>query len=115
MDYQEVDLKTINSGAAFDLFEEQLRKVLENIADPNTPPEAVREIRLVVKIKPTEDRAKAATTVQATAKLAATKPHDSFVILGTDGQRIHAYTTNPKQNVLDLDEARAQQGGTGGA
>lgn len=102
MDYQKVSLQTLNSGAAVELFEEEFRKALENIGDPNTTPEAIREVRVVVKIKPNKDRNSAVTTVQATSKLAPCQPHESFVLFDHDGRgRVTAYSTDPKQAELE--------------
>lgn len=52
-EYAQVNIKNINSGAITELFNAELPKVLENIADDNTKPDASREIRLIIKIKPT--------------------------------------------------------------
>jgi len=100
MDYKTVDLQSLNSGAAVELFEEAFEKVLDNISDPNTDPRALREIRLVVKIKPNEERSGAVTTVSVASKLANVKPHESFIVLGTDGSGLHAYVSDPKQKIL---------------
>ena len=99
-DYQKVSIDTLNGGAIKDLFDRELEAVLENIADRNTKPDAVREIRLVVKFKPDENRAQANSEVQCTSKLAPTKPHAGFVIFGLDGETPAAYTTDPKQQDL---------------
>lgn len=104
MDYKKVDLTTINSGAAIEQFEEEFQKVLENIADPNTDPEKIREVRLVLKMKPSKDRSSATTQITATSKLAPAQPHESFVVLDNDGSQINAYTTDPRQSHFDFEE-----------
>ena len=67
---QVVNLANIGDGAAVELFEAELEKVLENIADPNTPADAVREITLKLKMKPDASRQVGAVGIQATSKLA---------------------------------------------
>lgn len=102
MDYQEVTLTNLNGGVVLDLFNEELGKVLENIADPNTPAEQTREIKIVVKFKPNEERGTAATTIQASSELASPRGHGSFVTFGTDGIRARAYVTDTRQAELGL-------------
>lgn len=100
MESKTVDLKSINSGAAIDLFQNEFKKVLENIADPNVKPDAVREIRLVIKIKPDKNLSAALTTVQVTSKLAPVNPHESVVLFGFDGEKVSAYVSDSKQDDL---------------
>ena len=103
MDYQEVTLDTLNIGAARDLFEAAWTRLLANIGDENTKPTAVRSISITVKVKPNDTRESATTTVSVVDKLAPLTPHEHFVILGMDGGRVHAYTTDPKQQALGLE------------
>ena len=109
MDYLDVDLTNINKGAAIELFQEELGRVLDNIADPNTKPDATREIQLVVKLTPNKDRTSAKTVVYAQSKLAGVQPHEHFVIFGTDGKHPRALVTNPNQNILEFEEQAAQE------
>jgi hypothetical protein len=55
-DEPSVSLQNLGGGAAIELFDLELQKVLENISDENTRPAVVREITLKVKIKPGDDR-----------------------------------------------------------
>jgi hypothetical protein len=70
-----VTLATLGSGAAIELFNIELQKALDNIVDENTPPTALREVWLKVKIKPEEDRNYGKVEITAGAKLA---PINSF-------------------------------------
>ncbi len=103
-EYKKVTLETFNSGAAMDLFEEELKKVLENIADDNTKATAVREIHLIFKIQPTEDRAMAATQIESKSKLASIKPSRSAVFLGIENGKVSAYTNDMKQQELPFEQ-----------
>ena len=103
MDYQEVTIESLNSGAMKDLFEAAWKRLLENIGDSNTKADAVREVRVVVKVKPDKKRESAVTTVAVTDKLTPINPHESFILLSSDGTKVSAYTTDPNQQSLALE------------
>lgn len=106
--YEEMSLRNLGAGAATELFDEELRGVLENIGDPNTPADALREV--VLKIRPNSDRSAAAVEIHATSKLAPVKPVETHVFMGMDGDRVRAYENNPRQpnlpNVTPIEEGR---------
>jgi hypothetical protein len=104
MDYQEVTLDTLNMGAARELFEASWQRLLDNIGDENTKATAVRSIAITVKVKPNDQRSSAETTVSIVERLAPLNPHEHFIVLSGDGQRVQAYTADPKQQVLGLEE-----------
>jgi len=84
-----VTLATIANGAALELFERELSRVIENIADVNTDWKAKREIHLKVTIMPDEGRGLAVTALQVTSKLAGVKPVATVVYFGRkDGQPV---------------------------
>jgi len=105
MDYHEVTLDSLNMGAARELFEAAWDRLLDNISDDNTKAEAVRSIAITVKVKPNKNRENASTTVSVTEKLAPLNPHEHFVVLSTDGKRLHAYTADINQPTLGLEVA----------
>ena len=107
MGYKKVNLSTLNSGAALELFEEEFRKVLVNLSDENTKADATREIKLTIKIKPSKSREVATTQVSVTSKLAPIKPHEASILLSFDGTEVGAYTTNPNQKELPYEEGEA--------
>lgn len=104
MKYQEVTLDTLNLGAARELFEEAWKRLLANVADENTSAKAVRKLTIEVKVKPNEERNSAITTVSVKESLAQLNPHEHFVQFSTDGRRVRAYTTDPGQKPLGLEE-----------
>lgn len=65
-------LDKLLGGALAELFSEALVEVAENVLDPNTKPDAEREILMSVKIKPSKERDIADMSAQVKAKLA---PH----------------------------------------
>ncbi len=55
-EFQSISLPSLANGALTVLFEDELAKVLENILDARTDAEAIRSIKLEIKIKPNEGR-----------------------------------------------------------
>ena len=58
-------LENLGNGAAVELFDEALEKVLKNIMDPNTDPKAERSITMKVTFKPDENRDMAPVTLRS--------------------------------------------------
>ena len=71
-----VTLGNLGDGAAIEKFNDELQKVLDNIIDPNTKADMVREIVLKVRLKPDENRNVAAISIVCGCKLA---PDSEFI------------------------------------
>lgn len=101
MGEENVTLVSIGNGAAVELFDRELERVLENIVDPNTEAEAVRKIKIEFVFQPGENRDKGAVLIKATSTLASLRPADSFIYIGRvkDGSLL-AVEHNPKQLTL---------------
>ena len=93
-----VSLETLGEGAAAELFNLELAKVLDNIQDENTKPTTIRTVTLTLKIKPEEDRSFAQAAISAVAKLAPVNPHPSIFYFGRkpNGKQV-ATEHNPRQ------------------
>ena len=102
-----IQLPTLANGAANELFEDELSKVLENILDVNTEAEATRSITLKLTVKPALDRDSAALKFEASSKLAPTLGVGTAMFIGKQDGRFIAVEHNPKQLQLDLDKARS--------
>ncbi len=63
-------IATLADGAVIERADYQLLRVLEDINDPNTPPDATREITIKLLIKPSSDREDAVIDIVTSAKLA---------------------------------------------
>lgn len=100
-----VGLGTLGSGAAAEMFDDELQKVLANIEDPNTDPEAVRVIVFKVEIRPTPDRATSAVSIACTSKLASVRKAATTLFLGRQAGRRVALEHDPHQLQLDFDAA----------
>lgn len=112
-DDEQVSLVTLNGGAAVELFDDELQKVLDNIGDPNTKPDAAREVVLVIKIKPDEKRRYCDVTIQAKSKIAPTRESGTVFFLGkkAGSTRVIASERNTDQMTLEEAENTTQGGG----
>lgn len=97
VDAQIVTLETLAGGGAAELWDAELRRVLENIHDENTDPEEKREITLKVVIVPTSDREGLKTKVQVTSKLAGFRPISTHLHMGRKDGQLVAVGFDPKQ------------------
>jgi hypothetical protein len=97
---EHVSLENLGSGAATELFNLELQRVLENISDENTKPTAMREVTLKVKIKPGEDRDYGDVEISCVAKLAPVKPFPTNIFIGRHLGRTVATEHSPKQAKL---------------
>lgn len=98
-----VSLATLNSGAAIELFDNELDTVLQNILDPNTKADAAREVILKVKIKPAENRKHADVSIQVSSKLAPAQESKTVFFLGS--KKGHAVAAERDINQMSfLDE-----------
>jgi hypothetical protein len=103
LDYQTVTLESLNSGAVLDLFEAEWQKLINNIQDPNTKPDAVRKVKIEISVKPAKDRRNASTSVSVTPTLAHAMPHEASIVIGLEDGKVQAYTFDPNQKSLDFE------------
>lgn len=95
-----VTLITLNRGAAVEVFQNELAKVLANIADPNTEASASREIDLKVKFKPSENRKEAEIEIESKVKLAQQRKARSRIFFGKVEGEPAAIQVDPNQGSL---------------
>jgi len=100
-----VRLDTIGGGALMELFATELLRVLQNIADPNTDPEAKRTISVTVAMKPNRDRDVADIELKCGSKLAGISTVSSRLFMGKHQGRLIAVESDPRQSNL-FDQAR---------
>jgi hypothetical protein len=102
-----ITLSSIGNGAAFELFQERLTEVLENIQDPNTDPDAARKIVLEFTFKMRdESREMGGVTIKAKTVLAGPKPVGSIVYVGRRDGRAVAVEHDPRQIGMFDDESK---------
>jgi len=83
---KKVSLETLQHGAVIDLFDSELERVLENIADENTKPDQVRKITIELTIKPDKTRRTAETQLKVHSKIAGIKPQESFLFFDRESK-----------------------------
>lgn len=79
-----IDLSTFANGAVAERFDLELKKVLENISDPNTDAKKARKLTLTVTLKADDERDIAFVDVVAKSALAPAKGIETKIILDTD-------------------------------
>jgi hypothetical protein len=102
--YEGIDLNTLNQGAVLDLFAVEWQKLLDNINDLNTKPDAVRKVKIEIAVKPAKDRRNAVSSVSVTTNLAAIMPHEASIVIGVEDGKVMAYTFDPRQQSLDFEK-----------
>jgi hypothetical protein len=96
-----VSLNSLNSGAALELFDAELKKIIDNIADPNTDPKAKREITLKVVFAPSDDRTQAGVTIGVKSKMSAHRGAQTAVWFGRVDGKIAAVESDPSPGLFD--------------
>jgi hypothetical protein len=92
-----ISLETLAGGALAEMFEHELARVLANIANPNTPSTAAREIVVKVRIKPNENRDIGQITATCFANLPRNLPAVTQAYLGMNEGVLMAVEADPRQ------------------
>lgn len=100
-----VSLSNIAKGSAVEIFDHNMKKVLENIKDPNTSAKAARSITLKVDFKPYPDRSGAEIAVSVASRMAPVSSVNSTVFVGVTDGEYAAYSHDVRQAELPLEAA----------
>jgi hypothetical protein len=94
---KKIELSNIQNGVVFDLFEEELRKVLANIEDENTVANTERSITIKIAVKPDKTRRTGDVKIQTSSTLAKVKPAESLLFFDRDKETgvFAAYEDDP--------------------
>lgn len=92
-----VSLKTLAGGTVVERFNYELRKLVENIVDPNTPADKLRKITLEVKVKPDKNREFGPAEIIIKSTLAPLTGIGTNLYFGTEQNKAVAYEHNPDQ------------------
>lgn len=95
-----VELSSLADGAAIVLFNRELQKCIDNIADPNTVAKAKRSVTLTVTILPDVDRKKADVVLDVKSSLAQDRGADTTIWFGKKDGRNVAAEQNMNQGML---------------
>lgn len=99
---ESVTLDSIGGGALSELFAAELSRILGNIADPNTDPEARRTITIVATFKPNRDRDLANVELSCSSKLAGIVSVSTRLFMGRHQGKLVAIESDPRQtNMFD--------------
>lgn len=98
-----VSLSNIANGAAVSHFDHNLKKILENIKDPNTSAKAARSITLKVDFKPYPDRNGSEVSISVSSRLAPVSSVNSTVFVGASEDGYKAYSNDTRQQALPLE------------
>lgn len=79
--WEEISLEAIGEAGAIKQVNYQLKKIIENIRDPNTEAQAVRTVTLKITLKPDADRKGAEIAFKTEAKLAGDMPGADRVVI----------------------------------
>ena len=99
---EEVTLANIGEGVVPELFQRELKAVLENMADINTEVKVAREINIKFKFMPTEQRDMSGLEISCQSKLVGAKSKSSSVFVVHENNKIVGYQMKVKQQEFDL-------------
>lgn len=97
---KKLTLETINFGTMMEIFESEMKKILENVADENTPAKKARTLDIKFTFQPNDEREHLVTTVSTKLGLAQPKSKSSVVMLNYTGTSIDAYVSDARQPEL---------------
>lgn len=96
----ELNIGNICGGAVPELFEHEVTKMLKNIKDENTDPEAKRSITFEFTFKPAPDRKSAVVKLVCKAKHAGVNSVAGSVFMSSAHGEVQAFTEDPRQSTL---------------
>lgn len=79
-----IDLNTFANGALSERANEELQKILENIADPNTDAKIKRKLTITITLKADNKRDVILTNVIAKSTLAPAEPIEAKILMDLD-------------------------------
>lgn len=102
-----VTLASIGNGAALELFDHELKRVIANIGDPNTSAKTKREIVVKVIIQPDEERGIGFASLEVKSKLAGVKPVASTMYFGKkDGELVAVQSNFNQPGIFDEEKSK---------
>ena len=106
---KQVELQSFQNGVVFDLFDEELRKVLANIEDENTVVNQERSITIKIAIMPDKSRRTGEVKLQVSSSLAKIKPVESFLFFDrNEAGEFSAYEDYPGPELDGINEGKVK-------
>ena len=106
-DVDQLNILNIAGGALPERIDDAVQRVLANIADLNTDPEAKRKIVVTVTFSPFKDRSGALVDLAVESKGASPEAVSGTIYIQKRGGQISAFTHDPRQEQLFRHEAPA--------
>lgn len=79
-----INIAELAQGALVELAEDEIRKIIENISDPNTDAKKARKLTITLTFKPLKERDMVNTEIQAKSSLAPYTPIETTICVGKD-------------------------------
>ena len=98
---QGIKIDTIGGGALAEKFDVELERILENILDPNTASNAVREMNLKIKFCPTANRTLGSLKIESSSKLAPDVSYVTQAFFGQVNGKFVCNEHNPNQVTME--------------
>lgn len=102
---ERIKLATLAGGAVQELFDNDLEKVIDNIADPNTSDKVARKLTIEFKFLPAGDRELVGLEIKTKTTLAPVEGTKTKMVIGKDGNvLIAAEYNNQIKGQVKIDE-----------
>ena len=106
---EKVTLQSICNGAIEEVFQKCMADILDNIKDPNTQPEAKRELNIKLSFNPFPDRSGMTVTFSPKTTMAQIGAVSSTLHISLAGGELAAYPHDPRQEKLFQPEIGMRQ------
>lgn len=112
----QMDINSMAGGAMAEKLNIELRKLAENVMDPNTKADSVRTVTIQIKIKPNETRQIGASEISVKSSLAPSKgiPTSFMFDFDRDGKAVIKELLSPDRNQLIVNNDGEVADATGG-
>lgn len=101
---ERLELGSIAGGGVSEVFAHEMRRVLENIADPNTKATAKRSITVKIALKPNDARSLTEIEYDVKTSLPGVETKKSSAYIAMDKGELNLYPFDTRQNPLPFGE-----------
>lgn len=106
-----ISLGSIGNGVAGELFDREMKAILENIRDMTTPWKQKRRLSLEFTFYPDESRDSASVEIECVKKIPTVAPKLSTLFIDEDDEgEFIGVQEDPKQPMLDLKPRKLKKG-----
>lgn len=106
-DNKQISLTTLGDGAAVEMFDDQLAKVVADICDVNTKTKAPRKITFTATVTPDEERERLTIDLTCTSSMAPPKSFPTTGYIARDKGKLVAIEQGRPKQVSMFDKATA--------